>query len=124
MNWFNNFFGYGNMGNTLQNNRYYGAQTSNAGNQNAFLNSNYQYNGYGNSGRYYNYANENQPYDNFLIGGFNPGYEQVNVVNTRSRRRAAEQNIDNLGRVGFWTGSQIAWNPYGNSGWGFNNVLG
>lgn len=123
MNWFSNFFGY-NTGNTLQSNRYYANQTTPAGNYNAYLNSNYQYNGYGNSGRYYNYANENQPYDNFLIGGFNPGYEQVNVINTRQRRRAAEQNIDNLGRVGFWTGEQRAWNPYGNSGWGSNNFWG
>jgi hypothetical protein len=54
------------------------------------------------SGRYYNYANQFQPYDNFLINGFNPGYAQNNVVATRDRRRAAEQTIDRIGQVGFW----------------------
>ena len=54
------------------------------------------------SGRYYNYANQRQPYDDFLIRGFNPGYEQCAVVETRNRRRGAEQTIDSIGQVGFW----------------------
>lgn len=54
------------------------------------------------SGRYYNYANQYQPYDDFLIRGFNPGYEQCNLVATRNRRRNVEQTIDTIGQVGFW----------------------
>ena len=54
------------------------------------------------SGRYYNYANQRQPYDDFLIRGFNPGYEQCAVVETRNRRRDVEQTIDSIGQVGFW----------------------
>jgi hypothetical protein len=54
------------------------------------------------SGRYYNYAKERQPYDDFLRRGFNPGYEQNNLVATRDRRRNVEQTIDSIGQVGFW----------------------
>ncbi|MFZ4085477.1 MAG: hypothetical protein ACOYK1_08105, partial [Vampirovibrionia bacterium] len=54
------------------------------------------------SGRYYNYANERQPYDDFLVRGFNSGYAQNNLVATRNRRRDIEQTIDSIGQVGFW----------------------
>jgi hypothetical protein len=55
------------------------------------------------SGRYYNYANQFQPYDNFLINGYNPGYEQYGVVNTRYKRRFGEAAINSIdGRGGFW----------------------
>jgi hypothetical protein len=56
------------------------------------------------SGRYYNYPNEPQPYDNFLIRGFNPGYAQAKIVETRNRRRNVERTIDSIGQVGFWGG--------------------
>jgi hypothetical protein len=54
------------------------------------------------SGRYYNYANQFQHYDNFLINGFNLGDEQYAVVGIRNRRRDAEQAIDSIGQQGFW----------------------
>jgi hypothetical protein len=56
----------------------------------------------GDSGRYYDYPNQPQPYDGFLRRGFNPGYEQNELINTRSRRRMAEAKIDTIGKVGFW----------------------
>ena len=52
------------------------------------------------SGRYY--ANQFQPYDDFLVRGFNPGYAQDKILDTRSRIRMTEANIDRLGQVGFW----------------------
>jgi hypothetical protein len=84
MNWFNNFSG------GFNNNSNFGCHgntTRNRSNE---------------SGRYYNYANQFQHYDNFLINGFNPGYEQYAVVGTRNRRRDAEQAIDSIGQQGFW----------------------
>jgi hypothetical protein len=54
------------------------------------------------SGRYYDYPSQPQPYDNFLINGFSPGYAQDKVVATRDRRRMAEANIDLFGKVGAW----------------------
>ena len=47
-------------------------------------------------------SNPSIPYDDFLIRGFNPGYEQCNLVATRNRRRDVEQTINSIGQVGFW----------------------
>jgi hypothetical protein len=122
MNWFNNFnggfnnnFGYPANTTTAPSNNFYTNSASNTttpssntiglgnGSTTIVLGPG---TGWGNrlndSGRYYNYANQFQPYDNFLINGFNPGYEQYAIVGTRNRRRDAEQAIDNIGKVGFW----------------------
>ncbi|MBU6197445.1 MAG: hypothetical protein KGO93_07780 [Cyanobacteria bacterium REEB446] len=54
----------------------------------------------GNSG---SWGSKFQPYDNFLINGFNPGHEQYAIVGTRNRRRYAEQAIGIIGQQGgFW----------------------
>jgi hypothetical protein len=87
-----------------QSTNYYGANfTGNNLGSSGFNNGN---TGWGNrsneSGRYYNYANQRQPYDEFLVCGFNLGYAQNNLVATRNRRRDVEQTIDSIGQVGFW----------------------
>jgi hypothetical protein len=98
MNWFNNFSG------GFNNRSNYGASfTSNNLGSSGFNNGNTGWgNRFNDSGRYYNYANQYQPYDDFLVRGFNPGYEQYAVVGTRNRRRDAEQAIDSIGQQGFW----------------------
>ncbi|NBV98060.1 MAG: hypothetical protein EBR67_00940 [Proteobacteria bacterium] len=51
------------------------------------------------------WATLEEPYDNFLINGFNPGYEQYAIVGTRNRRRDAEQAIDSIGQQGGFFGN-------------------
>jgi hypothetical protein len=67
---------------------------------------------------------QEQPYNNFLINGFNPGYQQNQLVNTRYKRQVAEATIDNIGKVGFWgPGSSYLGSLYGNSsGWGNSSI--
>jgi hypothetical protein len=63
------------------------------------------------SGRYSNYVNQqpDQPYNRFLIEGFNPGFEQFGVLNARLDRQARQETINGLGKVGFW---QPSWPNY------------
>ncbi len=59
----------------------------------------------GNTGWERPYANKRQPYNNFLISGFNPGYEQYGVLGTRLDRQERTRTIDSIGQVGFWQAS-------------------
>ena len=54
------------------------------------------------SGRY---KPKPQPYNRFLVEGFNPGFEQYGVLGVRLDRQARERTIDRLGQVGFWQAS-------------------
>ena len=63
------------------------------------------FNGGGNTGWGRPDANKRQPYNNFLISGFNPGYEQYGVLGTRLDRQKRTQTIDSIGQVGFWQAS-------------------
>ena len=122
MNWFNNFSGgfnnnsnFGYHGNTTRNSFYTNSasntttpssNTIGLGNGSTTIGLG-PGTGWGNrsneSGRYYNCAN--QPYDNFLINGYNPGYEQYAVVGTRNRRRDAEEAINSIGGRGGFCGN-------------------
>jgi hypothetical protein len=53
----------------------------------------------GDSGRY---KPQPQPYNRFLVEGFNPGFEQYGVLGVRLDRQGRERTIDRLGQVGFW----------------------
>jgi hypothetical protein len=102
MNWFNNFSGGFNRSNISAKSR--SARFNDGVNTSpgfGFTNGN---TGWGNrsneSGRCYNYANQYQPYDNFLINGYNP--EQYGVVNIRYKARLGEAAINSIdGRGGF-----------------------
>lgn len=108
MNWFNNFSGGFNNNSNFG---YHGNTTCNT-----TCNTNPASKGLGNGSTTIglgpgtgwgnrSYANQSQPYDNFLINGFNPGYEQYAIVGTRNRRRDAEQAIDSIGQQGGFFGN-------------------
>ncbi len=114
MNWFgfNNRSNYG-AGNSVWGGNYVGGWGNSGAYSGSAASNNLGssgFNGGGNtgwgrpdeSGRYYNYPNEPQPYDNFLVRGFNPGYEQYGVLGTRLDRQERTRTIDRLGQVGFW----------------------
>jgi hypothetical protein len=55
-------------------------------------------------GRYSNYVNQqpDQPYNRFLIEGFNPGFEQYGVLGARLDRQEREKTIGYIGHARFW----------------------